>query len=124
MGSSWLQNTPNPVILLPKDTYLFIISLNSERNLMQRSLLKSLRMKKVSFLFFFFPSQQQVPVRHMDRQRYTSFLRLDMFSALTSVVLSMDFIATLHCAWLTVGTQLNKWVLTGTHPGLRLEGCK
>lgn len=124
MGSSWLQDTPNLVILLPKDTYLFIISLNSERNLMQRSLLKSLRMKKVSFLFFFFPSQQQVPVRHMDRQRYTSFLRLDMFSALTSVVLSMDFIATLHCAWLTVGTQLNKWVLTGTHPGLRLEGCK
>lgn len=52
MGSSWLQNTPNPVILLPKDTYLFIISLNSERNLMQRSLLKSLRKKKVSFFFF------------------------------------------------------------------------
>lgn len=51
MGSSWLQDTPNLVILLPKDTYLFIISLNSERNLMQRSLLKSLRMKKVSFFF-------------------------------------------------------------------------
>lgn len=74
---------------------------------MQRSFLKSLRMKKGFFLFFLFlfPSQQQVPVRHLARRRYTSFLRLNMFSTLTSVVLNMDFIATLHCAWLTVGAQ-------------------
>lgn len=88
---------------------------------MQRSLLKSLRMKKVSFFFlsFFFSSQQQVPVRHLARRRYTSFLRLNMFSAVTSVVLNMDVIATLHCAWLTVGAQQMgvDWYTSGLVPG-------